>query len=139
MGEELVSGFNQGNVHAGTAGFEEGYQWASGTTPNGATIFTTPNNGIIDAIIGRVEAVESGICTVTVVKCAAGVSVANGTALSSVALQAGTGGTALQPQLLIAQGAPASLSVRAGDTIGVQSTGSFSASSGNINIYWHAT
>lgn len=133
-----MSGFNQGNVHPGAAGFEEGYQWEPAVTPNGATIFTAPNNGVIDAIIGRVEVLESGPATITLVKAAPGVSIANGTPLTSTPFQAGVGGVALQPQMPIALGSPASLSLKAGDTVGVQSTGTFTNSLGSINIYWHA-
>ena len=94
------------------------------------------NGGIVDCIIGRVEVLEAGACTVTVVKPRSGVSIANGTAIGSLALQAGVGGTALTPVVLTQIGpSPGSFKLNPGDTVGIQSTGSFSASVGNINIY----
>lgn len=133
-----MSGFSQGNVHAGVPTFEEGFQWVAGTTPNGNTILVTPNAAVIDAIICRLEVLEAGAATVTVVKCPPGVSIANGIPISSVTLNCGSTGVALQPISLLQLGATGSLAMKPGDMLALQSTGSFSQSIGTVSIYWHA-
>jgi hypothetical protein len=133
-----MSGTAYVDWHPGAPAFQESYQWTAGTTPNGFPLFTAPGKGIIVAIIGRVETLEAGAATVTVVKSKPGVSIANGVILGSVALQAGLGATALQTQTLSELGAAGSLSLDAGDTVGIQSTGTFSASAGSISVYWRA-
>jgi len=133
-----MSGTAYVDWHPGAPCFMESFQWLAGATPNGLPVFTAPGPGIIVAIIGRTEVLEAGAATLTVVKAKAGTSIANGTQIGSLALQAGLGGTALATQVLSEIGAAGNLSLAAGDTVGIQSTGSFSASLGSISVYWRA-
>lgn len=123
--------------HPGAPMFVSSYTWLAGTTPNGATVFVTPGYGRIVAIIGRPESVESGAATVTVVRCAPGVTIANGTKVAP-AMNVGVGVALDVPQTLTQAGVPEALDLAPGTLVAIQSSGSFSASAGTISIYWVA-
>lgn len=127
------------NIHPGANLCVEAYQWLAGTNPNNAALFTLPCFGIVLGITGWLSAIETGAATVTPVRTPAGSTIAQGVAMGA-ALNVGsvaTGGVgALVPVTLTQFNLAESLKLLPGDTIGLQSTGSFSASAGNISIYW---
>lgn len=129
------------NWHPGVGMNTEAYVWLAGTTPNGASIITLPGYAAILAVTGWISAAESGAASIQPVRVPSGSTVAQGVALCS-AFNVGstaTGGVAtLTPTQLAQFNTTQSLKLLPGDTIAIQSTGSFSASAGNITFYWIA-
>ena len=132
-----MSGSAQVDWHPGAPQFQEAYQWLATFSPNNISLFTAPANGVITAVIGTAETVETGAATVTLVKSAPGVSIANGTAVCA-AMNVGVTATTLQPQFLTQWGQVENLTVTPGTRLGFTVTGTITASSGNITVYWRA-
>ena len=121
--------------HPGAQSMCEAMQWTATTTPNNLSLFTTAGNAVIIAVVGTPETVETGVASVQLVRAAPGTTIANGTAICN-AMNVGTGATAAQPQYLTQWGATENLTVPAGSRVGFTTSGTITASAGNITVYY---
>lgn len=104
-----------------------------GVAPSGLPIFTAAFPLIVTAIVGRVETISSTTATLTLVKVLNGIAIASGVALSSSAFNAA--GTVFTNQNLPLVSDITVLSLAVGDSIGVQTTGTWTGASGGITIH----
>jgi hypothetical protein len=105
--------------------------WIALQNPNNAVLFTVPRAMIVTGITGRLEVAQGAAATITVLKAASGTALTAGTALHTGSFNAN--GTAATNQTLTLA-ALAAISLAAGDSIGIQTTGTWTTSAGGITI-----
>lgn len=109
------------------------YSWVAGAQLNNQTIFTTTREMLVTAVIGRPDAVNGGAATLVIVKAASGTAPAGGTALTSTSMD--LTGTANTNQTLTLSATLADITLAAGDSLCMVTTGVLAASAGCITIW----
>ncbi len=102
--------------------------WIAGTNPNNATILTLPANSTVTSIVGRLETPQGAAATATVNKAASGTACSAGTALHSGSFNAN--GTAATNQTLTVTIS----ALAAGDSVCLQTTGTWTATVGTLTV-----
>jgi hypothetical protein len=96
--------------------------------------FTASRPYLVTAILGRVEVAgtDAGAVSAVVKKAASGTAIASGTALHSGSLN--LKGTAASNQALTLSTTPADIAIAAGDTIGIDFTGTLTNATGSLTV-----
>jgi len=106
--------------------------WSAGTDPNGSIVFTAAQAVTVTGIVGRVETPEGQVATLIPVKVPSGYTVAEGTPLIVGSFNANGSATVAQTLTLSAVAGVTSLA--AGDSIGIQTTGFWTISTGVLTF-----
>lgn len=109
------------------------YSWVSGALLNNQTIFTTTRPMVITAVIGRPDAANGSAATLVIVKAASGTAPSGGTALTSTSMD--LNGTANTNQTLALSVTVADITLAAGDSLCMVTTGALTLSAGCITIW----
>jgi hypothetical protein len=109
------------------------YSWVAGAQLNNQTIFTTTREMQVTAVIGRPDIVNGGAATLVIVKAASGTAPAGGTALTSTSMD--LTGTANTNQTLTLSATLADITLAAGDSLCMVTTGVLAASAGCITVW----
>lgn len=105
----------------------------AGINPNNSIIFTAQRKMRVKAIVGRLEVASGLAATLTVSKAPSGTALSGGTLLHSGSFDAN--GTAATNQTLTLSATAADLEIATGDSIGVRTTGTWTASAGGITVW----
>lgn len=106
--------------------------WTPGINPNNLVVFTAPVAMIVKGIAGRLEVAEGAAATLSIVKAASGTALSAGTALHSGSFNAN--GSAATNQTLALSATLADIALAPGDSIGAQTTGAWTVSTGALTI-----
>lgn len=105
--------------------------WLAGQNPNNLVLFTAQTPVVVAFIGGRLEIAQGAAATLSIVKAASGTALSGGTALHTGSFNA-NGTPATNQTLTLA--AFATVALAAGDSIGVQTTGTWTTSTGSVTI-----
>lgn len=109
------------------------YSWVAGALLDNQTIFTTTRNMLITAVIGRPDAANGSAATLTIVKAPDTTPPAGGTPLTSTSMD--LDGAPDTNQTLTLSGTLADITLAAGDSLCMVTTGALTASAGCITIW----
>ena len=105
------------------------FSW-NGTNPNNSIVLIAVGPMTITSISVRIEILEGDVGTIMPVVAASNTPVADGTAMLPAAIDANANPAIVQNNTV-------SIVMKAGDCIGVKTSGSFTKSSGNITFAWN--
>lgn len=114
----------------GPVRFSHSAAWLPGANPNNGYVALIEQTQTVTAIVGNAEVLNGTASTVSVVRAPSGTLLSAGTLLHSGSFNANI--SAGTNQTLTLSGTPV---LNAGDRIGFQSTGTFSASQGGITVF----
>lgn len=109
------------------------YSWVAGAQLNNQTIFTTTRNMVVTAVIGRPDIVNGSAATLVIVKALSGTPPAGGTPLTSTSMD--LTGTPDTNQTLTLSATLADITMFAGDSLCMVTTGVLAASAGCITVW----
>lgn len=109
------------------------YSWVAGAQLNNQTIFTTTRAALVTAVIGRVDVANGSAATLVIVKAPNTVAPADGTALTSTSMD--LTGAANANQTLTLSATLADITLAAGDSLCMVTTGALAASAGCITVW----
>jgi hypothetical protein len=107
--------------------------WLGSNTSMNHVIFTAAFPMTVTAIMGRVEGASSTAGTILVVKAASGVATASGVMLMTSGFDVTS--TAYTVRTMTLASDISALTLQAGDTIGIQTTGTWTSAAGGLTIY----
>lgn len=107
-------------------------QWLAGQDPNDLVLFVAAVPMMVGGITGRLETAEGGAADLTIVKAADGTALSAGTALHTGVFDAD--GTPATNQTLTLAASLATRALSVGDCVGIQTTGAWTTSTGNLTI-----
>ena len=108
-------------------------RWQAGANPANTVLFTATRKMLVTSILGRLEIAQGAAATVTIVKAPSGTAFSAGTALHTGSFNA-NGTPATNQTLPLAASFP-TLTLNPGDSIGVQTTGTWTTSVGGVTVH----
>jgi hypothetical protein len=109
------------------------YSWTAGAQLNGQTIFTTTRAAVVTAVIGRIDVANGTAATLAINKCASGTAPGAGTDLTTNSVD--LAGTPATNQTLTLSSTLTDITLAAGDSLCMVTSGTLAASAGCITVW----